>query len=132
VPYSVGKYIAQRYHSAAVGKTPSSKQNKFGRDEHGSLVLGSIAGIAPIVGTGAATKINANIRKAGSFTRPLYDVVWFAKRSTNGDHIPSYLEPFIAAAAGVKVKGWFCANKEAQQAIANYGFLTTRECGLGT
>jgi ABC-type phosphate transport system substrate-binding protein len=132
VPYSIGKYIAQRYHSAAVGKTPKGKQNRFGRDEHGKLVLGAIAKIAPTVGTGTATKIDVNLRKAGDFLRPLYDVVWYAKRSVNGDHIPTYLEPFIAAATGVKIKGWFCANKEAQQAIADYGFLTTRECGLGT
>lgn len=132
VPYSVGKYIAQRYHSAAVGKNPTGKQNKFGRDEHGSLVLGAIHGIAPTVGTGTGTKINVNLHKAGNFTRPLYDVVWYAKSSKNGDHIPNYLEPFLAAATGVKVKGWFCADKEAQQAIADYGFLTTRECGLGT
>ncbi len=132
VPYSVGKYIAQRYHSAAVGKTPTAKQNKFGRNEHGDLVLGSIGGVAPTVGIGTATKININLRKAGNFTRPLFDVVWYAAHSKNGDHIPSYLEPFFAAATGVKVKGWFCANTEAQHAIENYGFLTTRECGLGT
>ncbi|MGO8961515.1 MAG: hypothetical protein ACLQFR_29710 [Streptosporangiaceae bacterium] len=132
VPYSVGKYIAQRYHSAAVGKNPTAKQNKFGRDEHGDLVLGSIGGIAPTSGTGTATKININIRNAGNFTRPLFDVVWYAAKSTNGDHIPNYLEPFFAAATGVKIKGWFCANQQAKQAIENYGFLTTRECGFGT
>jgi ABC-type phosphate transport system substrate-binding protein len=132
VPYSVGKYIAQRYHSAAVGKAPTGTQNKFGRDEHGALVLGSIGGIAPTVGTGAATKINSSLRKAGNFTRPLYDVVWFAVHSKNNDHIPTYLEPFFAAATGVTVKGWFCANSQAQKSIESYGFLTTRECGLGT
>ena len=132
VPYSVGKYIAQRYHSAAIGKTPNAKQNRFGRDEHGDLVLGSVSGFAPTVGTGTATKININIRKAGNFIRPLFDVVWYAVHSKNGDHIPSNLEPFFAAARGVKIKGWFCANPEAQHAIESYGFLTSRECGFGT
>jgi hypothetical protein len=131
VPYSVGKYIAQRYHSAAVGKTSAKNQNRFGRDEHGELVLGFIAGIAPTVGSGAATKINGDLRNAGNFTRPLFDVVWYAAHSTNGDHILDYLEPFFASATS-KVKGWFCASKDAQQAIRDYGFLTTRECGLGT
>lgn len=137
VPYSIGKYIAQRYHSAAPGKKPTKSQNTFGADEHGSLVLGSVNGVAPTVGSGTSTKINAALNdsngKAGAnFTRPIYDVVWYSVKSTDGDHIPNYLEPFFAPASGVKVKGWFCANKAAKQAIASYGFLTTPECGFAT
>ena len=136
VPYSVGKYIAQRYHSAKPGKKPGKNQNLFGADEHGHLVFGKVAGIAATVGTGTATKINKKLEKAGgvNLTRPLYDVVWYAKGTASSDHdgIPTYLEQFFAPARGVKVKGWFCANKQAQKDIVNYGFLTTPECGLGT
>jgi ABC-type phosphate transport system substrate-binding protein len=132
VPYSVGKYIAQRYHSPKPGKKPTKTQNRFGTDEHGHLVLGSIGGISPTVGTGTATKINLNLKKAGNFTRPIYDVVWFAAHTKDHDFIPNYLEPFFAAAKGVTVKGWFCASKVAKKAIASYGFLTTPECGFGS
>ena len=132
VPYSIGKYIAQRFHSPKPGKKPTKSQNKFGADEHGSLVLGAVGGISPTVGSGAGTKINLKLRNAGNLTRPIYDVVWYAAKTTDHDFIPNYLEPFFAAAKGVKVKGWFCSNKEAKQAIANYGFLTTPECGFGS
>jgi ABC-type phosphate transport system substrate-binding protein len=135
VPYSVGKYIAQRYHSALPGKKPGKNQNLFGSDEHGHLVLGKVAGVAATVGTGTATKINKGLEKAGgvNLTRPLYDVIWFAKgkASSDKDGIPTYLEQFFAPARGVKVKGWFCANKQAQKDIVSYGFLTTPECGFG-
>jgi ABC-type phosphate transport system substrate-binding protein len=135
VPYSVGKYIAQRFHSAQPGKKPGKNQNLFGADEHGHLVLGEVAGIAATVGSGAATKINTKLEKDDgvNLTRPLYDVLWYAKGNASSDHdgIPTSLEQFFAPARGVKVKGWFCANKTAQKAIVSYGFLTTPECGFG-
>jgi ABC-type phosphate transport system substrate-binding protein len=136
VPYSVGKYIAERYHSAKIGHKPTKRQNTFGRDEHGSLVLGSINGVAATVGSGVNTKINSELsdsQKLGAvFTRPIYDIVWYATKSTDGDHIPNNLERFFAPASHVKVKGWFCANKEALHAIEDYGFLTTQLCGLAS
>ncbi len=133
IPYSIGKYIAQGYHSAQPGKSPSKSQNKFGRDYNKALVLGDIDGQAPLTGKGTSTTINAKgFAKAGSgaFMRPLYDIVWYATKSINGDHIPNRLEPFFAAAIGVKVKGWFCSNKAAKQAIEDYGFLVSPECGF--
>jgi ABC-type phosphate transport system substrate-binding protein len=133
IPFSVGKYIAQADHSAKPGKRPARSQNTFGRDEHGHLVLGSIDGQAPTTGTGARTTINAKgfaKAGAGAFMRPLYDIVWYATKSINGDHIPGRLEPFFAAAIGVRVKGWFCSNKTAKQAIEDYGFLVSPECGF--
>src|SRR5262249_46639580 len=75
VPYSVGKYIAQRYHDAAVGKKPTRKQNEFGRNEHGKLLLGKISHVSPTTGTGSKTEINAKF--GALFLRPLYDVVWW-------------------------------------------------------
>jgi ABC-type phosphate transport system substrate-binding protein len=136
VPFSVGKYIAQRYHSAAVGKNPGKNQNKFGRNEVGHLVLGKVGGVAATTGTGVHTIINKKLDSVGgtNLTRSIYDLVWFAKGNASSDHdgIPTYLERFFAPASRVKVKGWFCGNKEAQQAIVDYGFLKTLECGLGT
>jgi hypothetical protein len=134
VPYSVGKYIAQVHHDAKCGKKPTRTQNAFGCDEHGNLQLGALnlgtGGIKQAtVGSGSKTKINASL--PATFLRPLYDVVWYATASTNRDHIPNRLEPFFASATK-KVKGWFCANKQAQQAIVNYGFLTTKLCGFGS
>lgn len=133
VPISIGKYIAERYHSAALGKSPSKTQNKFGRDEVGSLVLGGINGRTATTGSGLTTKIDTRLDEGnlGDFLRPIYDVVLYATSSKNGDHIPNYLEPFLASATA-KVKGWFCSNKEAKQAIENYGFLITPECGFGS
>ncbi len=135
VPYSVGKYIAQRYHSAPVGKNPTRTQNRFGRDEHGALVLGEIAGVPAITGSGTKAHINKALATAGgaNFTRYLYDVVWFAngKASADKDGIPTGLERFFAPAKHVKISGWFCANKTAQKAIQDYGFLTSVACGLG-
>jgi len=133
-PYSVGKYIAQVHHDAKCGRKPTKSQNAFGCDEHGTLKLGALnlgtGGIQQAtVGTGTKTKINTKLGE--TFLRPLYDLVWYATKSTNGDHIPNRLEPFFASATS-KVKGWFCANKEAQQAIVNYGFLTTKLCGFGS
>ncbi len=136
VPISVGKYIAQRFHSAAIGKKPGKNQNKFGRNEVGHLVLGAVDGVAATTGTGAHTTINKKLENVDgtNLTRAIYDVVWFAHGNASSDHdgIPTYLERFFAPASRVKVKGWFCSNKEAQQAIVSYGFLKTLECGLGT
>ncbi len=133
VPYSVGKYIAQVHHDPKCGKKPTKSQDAFGCNEHGTLKLGALnlgtGGIQQAtVGSGTKTKINVNLGE--TFLRPLYDVVWYSVKSANGDHIPNRLEPFFASATS-KVKGWFCANKEAQQAIVNYGFLTTKLCGFG-
>ena len=63
VPFSVGKYLAEVYHSAKClnhfckpvtagtdnGKSclPSKTQNAFGCDDHGTLVLNSINHTAP-------------------------------------------------------------------------------------
>jgi ABC-type phosphate transport system substrate-binding protein len=128
VPYSVGKYIAQRYHDAAVGKKPKKTQNEFGRNEHGKLVLGKISKVAPTTGTGSKTKINSKFNAL--FLRPLYDVVWWAKTK---DDIPTRLEPIFASVTiSHSPHGWFCGNKSAKKIITDYGFLTTPLCGLGS
>jgi ABC-type phosphate transport system substrate-binding protein len=134
VPISVGKYIAQAYHSAAYGKKPTKKQNKFGHNDVGHLVLGSINGVAATVGKSTSTKINTKLNETShgiDFLRPIYDVLWYATSSKNNDHIASNLESFFAS-AHAKVKGWFCSSKAAKAAIVDYGFLTVPTCGFGS
>jgi ABC-type phosphate transport system substrate-binding protein len=129
VPISVGKFIAQGFHSAKCGHKPTRHQNRFGCDQNGGLQLGQVNATAPTVGAGGSTEINIGFD--GVFMRPIYDVVWYAVHSKNGDHIPDSLEPFFASARS-KVKGWFCTNKEAQAAISDYGFLAVPTCGFGS
>lgn len=72
-PFSVGKYLAQQWHSAKCGKKPTKKQNAFGCDQIGNLVLRNINGRHPVSGTGAGSIINSNFVPA--FQRIVYDVV---------------------------------------------------------
>lgn len=134
VPYSVGKWISQKFHSAAclnssctpdsngVVCTPTALQNQFGCDLHGTLKLNSINGTAPTVGTGKSTTINPNFSAA--FLNTIYDVVRYD--STTSDHIPAYLEPIYGAS------GWACTNSTAKTDLKNYGFLLSPLCGIAS
>jgi ABC-type phosphate transport system substrate-binding protein len=115
--YSVADWIAQKYHSAAVGKKPTASQNAFGSDQIGYLGLNKIDGISPLT-TAKVPVINKGFKVTG-FTRTIYDIVRWAKTA---DHIPAYLERFLSR------KGYFCSNPTAVKAIEDYGFLpaTTR------
>jgi ABC-type phosphate transport system substrate-binding protein len=132
VPYSIAKFIAQRYHSAKCfnsgctpvsGKVckPASGQNLFGCDEHGTLKLNSVNGTAPTTGTSPNVSINRSF--SPTFFNTIYDVVRFS--STTKDNIPANLEPFFGAS------GWACTNSTAKTDIKRYGFLTTTLCGIG-
>jgi ABC-type phosphate transport system substrate-binding protein len=123
-PYSVADYIAQVFHSPACGKKPKRGQNGFGCDDHGTLKLNAINGTSPTAGKGAREAINPRFSPA--FMRFIYDVVRYS--TATPDHIPAYLEAFLAS-AGAKVKGWFCTAKTARNDITDYGFLTTPFCG---
>ncbi len=132
-PYSIGKYIAEKFHSAKCVKSsctgspachPSKTQNKFGCDTHGSMVLRNINGTKPTTGTGSKTVINAKF--SAKFVRTVYVVVRWAKTK---DNIPSYLEKFFSSA---KNKGWVCSSKTAHTDFINYGFLPTPFCGTGS
>jgi ABC-type phosphate transport system substrate-binding protein len=137
VPYSIAKYIAQRYHSAKCLKSscapvsgveckPTGTKNLFGCDEHGTLILNSVNGTAPTTGTAPNVTINPSL--SPTFFNTIYDVVRFS--GSTPDNIPSNLEPFFGA-ANAKVKGWACSNKKATTDIKHYGFLTTPLCGIG-
>jgi len=137
-PYSIGKFIAEKFHSAKCTNAtctgspachPTSTQNKFGCDTHGNMVLRSINGTAPTTGTGTKTVINAHF--SAKFVRNVFVVVRWASTTNN---IPTYLQKFFAAKstkAGV-VSGWVCSNAAAHQDLINYGFLPTPFCGAGS
>jgi ABC-type phosphate transport system substrate-binding protein len=123
VPYSVGKWLAQEYRSAPVGKKPKRGQNTFGNAVNGFLGLNSINGTKPTVGTGSRQVINT--RFAPAYFRFLYDVVRWASTPT---HIPANLEAFFNPASA-RIKGYICSNATAKAAITAYGFLNTPLCG---
>jgi ABC-type phosphate transport system substrate-binding protein len=135
-PYSIGKYLAEKFHSAKCVNAsctgspachPTATQNRFGCDTHGNMVLRKINGTNPTTGTGKATIINAKFTP--KFVRTVFVVVRFATGTTT--HIPSALQKFFNP-SGAKVKGWVCSNKTAHQDLINYGFLPTPFCGTGS
>jgi ABC-type phosphate transport system substrate-binding protein len=125
--YSVGDWIAQKFHSAACSKKPAAGQNEFGCNQTGFLGLNKINGVSPIT-TAKIPTINKAFA-ATHFTRTLYSIVRY--NTTTGDHIFPRLEAFIAS-AHAKVKGYICTSKTALADIASYGFLPIPTCGLGS
>ena len=129
-PYSIGKYIAERFHSArclnasctpvrGVICRPARGQNLFGCDTHGNYVLHPINRTPPTIGKGTNTKINPGF--IANFTRKLFEVVRFDARTR--DHIPAYLEPFFGT------RGWVCTNRTARADLLDYGFVILATCG---
>lgn len=131
-PYSIGKWIAEKDHSAkcinasckpnskGVACKPGKGQNLFGCDTHGSMVLKEISKFSPTKGTGKNTKINSGF--PAQFVRTLFEVVPFS--TSRADHIPAYLEPFFGH------KGYVCANSTAKADLLDYGFIVHATCGL--
>ncbi|HYZ56485.1 MAG TPA: substrate-binding domain-containing protein [Streptosporangiaceae bacterium] len=129
--YSVADWIAQKYHSAACGKTPTGTQNKYGCNQTGYLGLNSVK-VGSTVYSPITTAKVPTINKAFSathLTRTIYDILRWT--SATPDHILSRLEPFFAS-AHAKVKGYACANPTAIKDIEDYGFLTVSTCGVGS
>jgi ABC-type phosphate transport system substrate-binding protein len=108
VPFSIGKWIAQKFH-----------HNRFGSPVDGFLGLNSINGTKPTVGSGARTAINT--RFSAPYFRFLYDVVRYSPSTS--DHIPAKLRPFFSRG------GWICTASLAKRAVVAYGFLNTPLCG---
>ncbi len=78
-PYSIGKYIAEKFHSDlcitkstcapnanGIVCTHTPGKNFFGCDTHGTMALKEISGVAPTTGSGANTVINAASRPPSS------------------------------------------------------------------
>jgi ABC-type phosphate transport system substrate-binding protein len=138
-PYSVAKFIAQKFHSAAclnssctpdsngVVCTPTAGFNLFGCNLHGTLKINSINGTAPTTGTGKGTTINPSF--SATFLNPIYDVVRYD--STTPDHIPAYLEQLYAAASAA-TPGWACSSTAAKADLKNYGYLLSPLCGIAS
>ena len=135
--YSVGDYIAQRFHSPACTNSgctgtppcaPAGGKDDFGCNVHGTYVPKDINGIAPTTGTGAATKINTSF--PSTFLRTLFAVVPYDPNTS--DHIPGSES---GAPGGVNLEaifgasGWACTNSTAKTDIKNYGFVTLGTCG---
>jgi ABC-type phosphate transport system substrate-binding protein len=119
--FSVGKWIAEKFHSAKCGTIaqcfadptnchPTSSQNLFGCDTHGTMVLNSINGTKPTLGTGTGTVINPSF--TATFTRLLFEVV----NSPQGT-IPAYLKPYFGPS------GFTCNSATSTKDLKNYGFL---------
>jgi ABC-type phosphate transport system substrate-binding protein len=141
-PYSTGKYIAEKFHSAlCITKStcaPNANgivckhtpgKNLFGCDTHGTMALKEINGVAPTTGTGANTVINGSF--PATFQRTVFEVVPYDPNTT--DHIPG---SEAGAPGGVNLEalfgasGFTCSNSKAKTDLKNYGFLVTPLCGV--
>jgi ABC-type phosphate transport system substrate-binding protein len=121
VPFSVGSYISQAFHSAVCTKKPKAGQNEFGCDAIGQLVLHPLNGTAPTTGTKKSTHINKHFTP--TFIRTLYNVVRYAPSTK--DHIPARLDRIFGR------KGFFCS-AAGKKIITAYGFNTTLLCGIAS
>jgi phosphate transport system substrate-binding protein len=134
--YSVGDWIAQKFHSSACTNsgctgtppcTPKAGKNEYGCDVHGTYVVKKINGIAPTTGTNGGTRINPAF--PGTFDRVLYEVIPYDPNTT--DHIPGATSPV----GGVNLEkifgasGWACTSATAKLDIKNYGFVSIPTCG---
>jgi len=120
-PFSVGKWIAQKFHSASCGTVSQcfanetncpnkTGKNMFGCDLHGTMVLDNLNGTAPTTGSGLKTKINPAF--TATFTRLLFEVV-NAPQGTVPTALKGYFGP----------TGFTCNSLTATKDLHNYGFL---------
>jgi ABC-type phosphate transport system substrate-binding protein len=119
--YSIGAYVAQKYHSALPGKKPGKGQNAFGTNLTGFLQPMKISGIAP---TTTAKVPTINPKFPASFSRTLYNVVNF--NANTKDDLGKILDGMFGAKS---VKGFLCTSAKAQATIKAYGFVPTPLCG---
>ena len=136
-PYSIGKYIAEKFHSTtcinsactpdANGNVcnPVAGKNLFGCNTHGTMVLKQINGVAPTTGTGSGTVINASF--PATFQRTVFEVVPYDPATS--DHIPGATSPVggVNLEAIFGASGFGCTNTTD---LKNYGFLVTPLCGV--
>jgi ABC-type phosphate transport system substrate-binding protein len=135
--YSVGDYIAQKFHSPKCTNSsctgtppcvPAANKDLFSCDQHGTYVAREINGVAPTTGSGVNTVINSAFPAA--FDRTLFEVVPYDP--STADHIPGSES---GAPGGVNLEkifghtGWACTNKGAKANIKSYGFVPLPTCG---
>jgi hypothetical protein len=141
--YSVGDWIAQKFHSTActvAGCTgtppciPAAGKNEFGCDligtgtAQGAEKLGEINGTKPTTGSSEGTKINPSFDS--TFDRTLYEVVPYDPNTT--DHIPGSESGAVGGVDLEKIfgaTGWACTSATAATDIKNYGFVAIPTCG---
>jgi ABC-type phosphate transport system substrate-binding protein len=119
--WSIGAYVAQKYHDAACGKAPTKTQNQFGCNLTGFTVPEKISGVNPLT----SAKVPAiNPSFPASYWRTVYNVVkyWTGTK----DHLSPKDEHIFGARSE---KGYLCSNAAAQTTIKNYGFVPTGLCG---
>jgi ABC-type phosphate transport system substrate-binding protein len=116
--YSIGAYVAQKYHSAGCASKPAGTQNKFGCNLTGVLAINKISGVSPIT-TAKVPVINPKF--PATFWRTVYNVVPFAPATA--DHISKKLEGMLGK------KGYLCKSGTAKAIIKDYGFVPYAFCG---
>jgi ABC-type phosphate transport system substrate-binding protein len=127
-PYASASYIAQRYHSAkclnrtcipveGVTCRPTTGQNLFGCDTHGTMVLHMINKTSPTLpaACGRACPL-PNTRFAPAFVRTIYVVVRRVTGTPND--IPGYLLRLFGP------QGYVCRDPVGKNDFHRYGFDT--------
>ena len=119
--WSIGAYVAEKYHEANCGATPTKTQNQFGCNLSGFIVPEKISGVNPL-SSGKVPTINPKFPTA--YWRTVYNVVnyWTGTK----DHLSPKDEHIFGSRAE---KGYICSNAGAQTLIRDYGFVTTGLCG---
>jgi ABC-type phosphate transport system substrate-binding protein len=115
--YSIGAYVAQKYHSPACGAAPKKGQNAFGCNLTGVLAPQEINGI-PALSSAKVPVINPKFPTY--YWRTLYNVVNYG---TAANPIPKKLAGIFGRT------GYLCKDAIAQAQIRAYGFYTTPLCG---
>ena len=136
VPFDVGDFLSQAYHSAAcenAGCTPDSSgkicvptgsDNTYGCDVNGTLKLNEVAGtkpttIWPLTKSSKGALINSKFD--AQFLRDLYVVVKDAEGSIPAGEYTTLFGP----------RGWICGNSTAHKDLKDYGFLVLPSAGTG-
>jgi ABC-type phosphate transport system substrate-binding protein len=114
--YSIGAYVAQKFHEAACGAKPTAKQNQFGCNLTGKLALGNINGTTPIV----ADKTNTHF--SSGYFRTIYNIVRDVSAKAAAPAMPAALRPIFSRT------GYLCS-AAARPTIVDYGFIPTGLCG---
>lgn len=119
--YSIGAYVAQKFHSAACGKKPTKTQNAFGCNLTGVLGINKISGVSPIT-TAKVPVINPKF--PAGFFRTVYNIVRWTSKTP--DHIYQRLGAFFSSRTR---HGFMCTSAIASRDIRAYGFIPTATCG---
>jgi ABC-type phosphate transport system substrate-binding protein len=119
--WSIGAYVAQKYHSAACGKAPTKSQNAFGCNLTGFTEPEKISGVNPLSSAKVPT---INPKFPASYWRTVYNVVKYW--TGTADHLSPKDNHIFGPRSQ---KGYICSNAAAQTTIKDYGFVPSGLCG---